>query len=160
VDTTHDGIPFGTRPGQHRGLAAQGYQSERAGINGGVQLKLTPAAELTDYCISFAGELPLWHVETRGGKALLEWSIAYQGNIFDSGSLEIDSEAEFTSDPIEKAYFGCAGVAKIDNIEDKLMVLAKGGFRHHTTVGMGHMKYVLVEAFKTYLGYEVIDIEG
>ncbi|MBO5991738.1 MAG: hypothetical protein J6R00_08820, partial [Lentisphaeria bacterium] len=31
VDGTHAGIPFGTRPGQHRGLAAQGYQSERAG---------------------------------------------------------------------------------------------------------------------------------
>ena len=45
-------------------------------------------------------------------------------------------------------------------MQSKLLRLAKGGFKHHTTVGVGHMKYVLEEAFKTYLGYEVIDIEG
>ncbi len=97
VDKSHDGIPFGARPGQHRGLAAQGYQSERAGINGGVWLKLTPQAELTDHFISFAGKKPLWHVETRGGKALLEWKMSFQGSVVDSGSLEIDGEAEFSS---------------------------------------------------------------
>jgi L-fucose isomerase-like protein len=87
--------------------------------------------------------------------------MTYSNALTENGKLKVYvSEAEFTSDPIEKAYFGCAGVAKIENIEDKLMVLAKGGFRHHTTVGMGHMKYVLEEAFKTYLGYEVMDIEG
>ncbi len=97
LDTSHDGIPFGTRPGQHRGLAAQGYQSERGGINCGVSLKLTPKAELTDHCITFAGGVPLWHVETRGGKATLEWSLSYQGQTVDSGFLPIDGKAEFTS---------------------------------------------------------------
>lgn len=97
VDKTHAGIPFGTRPGQHRGLAAQGYQSERAGINGGVWLKLTPKAELTDYFISFAGDKPLWHVESRGGKAFLEWKLSCNGAAVDSGFLEINGKAEFFS---------------------------------------------------------------
>ena len=86
--------------------------------------------------------------------------MTYSNALTENGKLKVYvSEAEFTTDPIEKAFFGCGGVAKIDNLEDKLMILAKGGFRHHTTVGMGHMKYVLEEAFKTYLGYEVINID-
>ena len=97
LDSSHDGIPFGSRPGQHRGLAAQGYQSERGGINCGVTLKLVPGAELTDYYISFAGDLPLWHVETRGGEAELEWSISYHGNTVDSGTIAVTGTAEFTS---------------------------------------------------------------
>ena len=69
------------------------------------------------------------------------------------------SEAKFTDDAIEPAFFGCGGVAEIPNLQNKLVKLAKGGFKHHTTVGVGHMKYVLEEAFGTYLGYEIIDIE-
>ena len=69
------------------------------------------------------------------------------------------SEAEFTDDPIEEAYFGCAGVCAIDNMQDKMIKLAKGGFKHHTCVGVGHMKDILKEAFTTYLGYEWVDID-
>lgn len=70
------------------------------------------------------------------------------------------SEGEFTGDDIEKDYFGCAGVAHINGLQDKLIRLARGGFKHHTTVANGHMKAVLEEAFGTYLGYDVISIEG
>ena len=69
------------------------------------------------------------------------------------------SEGEFTTDDIEKDYFGCAGVAKIDGLQDKLIRLAKGGFKHHTTVANGHVKSALEEAFTTYLGYNVVSIE-
>lgn len=69
------------------------------------------------------------------------------------------SEAEFTDDPIEEAFFGCAGVCKIPKLEDKLLRLARGGFKHHTCVGVGHMKEILKEAFTTYLGYDWVDIE-
>ena len=69
------------------------------------------------------------------------------------------SEGEFTKDEIEKEYFGCAGVAHIPNLENKLMKLARNGFKHHTTIGVGHMKNILEEAFKYYLNYEIIDIE-
>lgn len=69
------------------------------------------------------------------------------------------SEAAFTGEPIEKSFFGCGGVALIPNLQEKLIKLARGGFKHHTTVGMGHMKSILTEAFSTYLGYDVVDID-
>lgn len=69
------------------------------------------------------------------------------------------SEGEFTDDIIEKEFFGCGGVAKIDGLQDKLIRLARGGFKHHTTVANGHAKWALEEAFKTYLGYDLVSIE-
>ncbi len=79
----------------------------------------------------------------------------------EDGKLKVyTSEAKFTADPIEKEFFGCGGVAEIPDLQNKLIRLAKGGFKHHTTVGVGHMKEVLDEAFTTYLGYELIDIDN
>lgn len=70
------------------------------------------------------------------------------------------SEARFTDDPIEDDYFGCAGVCEIPDMQKKMIRLARGGFKHHTSVGTGHMKEVLREAFTTYLGYEWQDIDS
>ena len=67
-------------------------------------------------------------------------------------------DARFTDDTIEAEYFGCAAVAEIPDLENKLLRLARGGFKHHTAVGMGHMTEVLKEAFTTYLGYDWVDI--
>ncbi|WP_300715180.1 hypothetical protein [uncultured Acetatifactor sp.] len=70
------------------------------------------------------------------------------------------SEARFTDDPIEEAFFGCGGVCEIPDLQNKLIRLARGGFKHHTSVGVGHMKEILKEAFTTYLGYDWVDIDG
>ena len=70
------------------------------------------------------------------------------------------SEAAFTGEPIEDGYFGCAGVAEIPGLQDKLIRLAKGGFKHHTSVAPGHLKEVLKEAMTTYLPYTWVDIDG
>lgn len=70
------------------------------------------------------------------------------------------SEGEFTDDQIEAAYFGCAGVARIEDLQEKLLRLARGGFKHHTTVARGHVKAILEEAFRYYLGYDVVSIDG
>ena len=78
----------------------------------------------------------------------------------ENGRLKVyASEARFTGEPIEEGYFGCGGVAEIPDLQNKLLRLAKGGFKHHTTVGTGHMKAVLEEAFSTYLHYDIVDIE-
>ena len=69
------------------------------------------------------------------------------------------SEATFTDDPIEQAFFGCAGVCQVPDMKEKLIRLARGGFKHHTSVGVGHMKDVLREAFTTYLGYDWVEID-
>ena len=68
-------------------------------------------------------------------------------------------EGKMTDDPVEQGYFGCAGVAEIPDLQNKLIRLAKGGFKHHTTIGVGHLKAILSEAFTTYLHYDLIDIE-
>ena len=69
------------------------------------------------------------------------------------------SEARFTDDPIEESFFGCGGVAEIPDLQNKLIKLARGGFKHHTSIGVGHMKSVLDEAFNIYLHYDVADID-
>ena len=70
------------------------------------------------------------------------------------------SEGEMTADPIEEGFFGCGGVAYIPNLEDKLLKLARGGFKHHTSVGVGRLKNMLDEAFTIYLGYDVVSIDN
>lgn len=78
----------------------------------------------------------------------------------ENGKLYVyDSLGEFTGEPIEKAFFGCGGVAKIPDLQNKLIRLARNGFKHHTTVGVGNLKCILDEAFSTYLHYEVVDID-
>lgn len=64
-------------------------------------------------------------------------------------------EGIFTADPIEEAFFGCGGVAKINGLQDKLLTMAKNGYRHHTAVGSGNYANVLKEAFSTYLNYDI-----
>lgn len=77
----------------------------------------------------------------------------------DGKLMVYSSEAEFTDDVIESEFFGCGGVAKIDDLQNKLLKLARGGFKHHTSIGVGHMKDILNEAFKVYLGYDVVEID-
>lgn len=69
------------------------------------------------------------------------------------------SEGRFTKDVIEEGYFGCAGVASIPDLQEKLLKLARGGFKHHTSIGYGRMKSALTEAFTTYLGYDLVEID-
>jgi L-fucose isomerase-like protein len=67
-------------------------------------------------------------------------------------------EGEFTSDPIEPAFFGCAGVAAIDRLQDRLLAIGKQGFRHHVSVTAGHVAMPLREAFREYLGYGIAEV--
>lgn len=67
-------------------------------------------------------------------------------------------EGAFTDEDIEKEFFGCGGVAVIDDLQRKLIKLGREGYRHHTVVGVGHMENILREAFIYYLGYDVIDL--
>ena len=69
------------------------------------------------------------------------------------------SEGEFTEDEIEAEFFGCGGVARIPNLQRKLIRLARGGLKHHTTVARGHVKHILEEAFRYYLGYDVVSVD-
>jgi len=67
-------------------------------------------------------------------------------------------EGEFTSDPIPAEFFGCAGVARIDNLQQKLYRLGYAGYRHHVSVAPGRVAVALREAFTRYLNYELTEI--
>ena len=64
-------------------------------------------------------------------------------------------EGRITGEPIEKEYFGCAGVAEIDDLQKKMIYMGRNGFRHHTTITAGLYADAMEEAMKTYLGYDV-----
>lgn len=64
-------------------------------------------------------------------------------------------EGEFTDDPIPADFFGCAGVAQIDGLQEKLQTIGYLGHRHHTSVTPGRVAAPVREAFTKYLGYDV-----
>lgn len=89
-----------------------------------------------------------------------QFDMTYSNCLTVDGKLMVyASEGAFTADVIEESFFGCGGVAEIPHLQDKLIRLARGGFKHHTSVGVGHMKDILHEAFTTYLGYSWINID-
>ena len=65
---------------------------------------------------------------------------------------------DVTDEEIEDGFFGCGGVAVIDDLQRKLLKLGREGYRHHTVIGVGHMANVLNEAFRYYLGYDIIEL--
>ena len=68
-------------------------------------------------------------------------------------------EGEFTGEHVDKEYFGCYGVVKIDNLQNILLGIGKNGFNHHVSVTKGHHISVIKEAFNSYLGYEIIGFD-
>jgi L-fucose isomerase-like protein len=64
-------------------------------------------------------------------------------------------EGRFTGDRIAKDFFGCAGVAEIAGLQDKLLAIGQGGYRHHVGVTFGHVAVAVREALTRYLGYEL-----
>lgn len=63
-------------------------------------------------------------------------------------------EGKFTADRIADDFFGCAGVAEIDGLQDVLLHVGKNGHRHHVSVTPGHVMAPLREALESYLGFE------
>ena len=64
-------------------------------------------------------------------------------------------EGEFTDDPVPAEFFGCAGVAAFDRLQDVLLHVGRNGYRHHVSVAPGHHLSAVYEALTNYLGWEV-----
>ncbi len=64
-------------------------------------------------------------------------------------------EGEITEDSIPDDFFGCAGVAAIDNLQEKLQTIGYLGHRHHTSITPGRVAAPVLEAWEKYLGYDV-----
>lgn len=65
-------------------------------------------------------------------------------------------QGEITSDPIEPEFFGTGGVVEIADMQQKLYTIAKNGFRHHVSMTSGHYLDAVLEAYTTYLGFDMI----
>ncbi len=69
-------------------------------------------------------------------------------------------DGEFTADPIPSEFFGCAGVAQIDRLQDVLLYVASNGHRHHVSVTPGVVTEAVAEALGYYLGFDVAIPQG
>lgn len=67
-------------------------------------------------------------------------------------------EGEFTTDKIEEGFFGCGGVARIKDLQRKLLNIGKNGYRHHVSVTAGNYERAVREAFENYLKYDIQEI--
>jgi L-fucose isomerase-like protein len=65
-------------------------------------------------------------------------------------------EGEFTADPIPADFFGCAGVAHFERLQDVLLYIGRNGYRHHTSVAEGFSLEPVREALQDYLGFDVV----
>ena len=67
-------------------------------------------------------------------------------------------DGHFTNDVIEEEFFGNAGVAEIENLQNVLLYAGQNGFKHHVSVTLGHKADILREAFTKYLDYDIVDV--
>jgi L-fucose isomerase-like protein len=73
----------------------------------------------------------------------------------DGGIQVYLDQGRFTDDPVPDDFFGCAGVAQIPALQDKLQAIGYLGHRHHISVTACHVAEPVCEALEKYLGYEV-----
>jgi L-fucose isomerase-like protein len=74
----------------------------------------------------------------------------------DAGKVKIFlGDGRFTEDPIPGNYFGAAGVAEINRLQDVLLHVGMHGYRHHVSVTPGKYVALLKEALEKYLGFDV-----
>jgi len=64
-------------------------------------------------------------------------------------------QGRITDDPIAEDFFGCAGVAEIEDLQDVLQTIGYMGHRHHVSVTPGHVLDPVAEALSKYIGGEV-----
>lgn len=82
---------------------------------------------------------------------------------FTFGSLMTDEgkikaylgQGRITDDPIPANFFGVAGVAEIDHLQDVLLHVVHSGQRHHVSITPGCVQEPLREAMSKYLDFEV-----
>ncbi len=67
-------------------------------------------------------------------------------------------QARFTEDTIPAEFFGCAGVAEFNHLQETLQTIGYRGFRHHVSVSPEYVLEPVKEAFEKYLHYEVIAV--
>ncbi len=82
--------------------------------------------------------------------------ITFGSLMTDEGRVKIYlGEGRITPDPIPANFFGVAGVAEIQNLQDVLLHIGVNGHRHHVSITPGCVQKPLYEALGHYLNFEV-----
>jgi L-fucose isomerase-like protein len=69
-------------------------------------------------------------------------------------------QGSFTEDEVPENFFGCAGVARIERLQDVLEHVVRQGHRHHVSVTPDHVLAPLREALGYYLNYTITLPQG
>jgi len=62
-------------------------------------------------------------------------------------------EGTLTDDPLDT--FGTRAVIKVPQLQQLMRFICECGFEHHTAINLSHVADTLMEAFDTYLGWDV-----
>jgi L-fucose isomerase-like protein len=85
----------------------------------------------------------------------------FSSMITDAGKLRFYlGQGRFTKDPIPPEFFGCAGVAHVEKLQDVLLHIGGNGYRHHVSLTPGQVQAPLREALGHYLGFKVAEPQG
>lgn len=67
-------------------------------------------------------------------------------------------EGRVTEDVIPPEYFGSAGVCEVPGLQDALIKMGHLGFKHHFSMGEGHIADECIKQLAKHPGYEVYDL--
>ncbi len=88
---------------------------------------------------------------------ITEGPFTYGSMLTRKGNLEFYlGQGVFTDDPIPDDFFGCAGVARIEGLQEVVRTIGCLGHRHHASVVPGHVMAPVREAFEKYLGFSLV----
>jgi len=84
------------------------------------------------------------------------FDLTFGSMLTDAGRLRFYlGQGRFTEDKIPAEFFGCAGVAEVERLQDVLLHVGRNGYRHHVSVTSGLVQAPVREALEHYLGFEV-----
>lgn len=95
------------------------------------------------------------------GGRMNSFEFTFGNMVTDAGKVKFYlGEGRITDDPIPEDFFGCAGVAEINGLQDVLLHIGREGHRHHVAITPGHALGPLREALTGYLDLEVAVPQG
>ncbi len=119
------------------------------------QSMMTCKGEITDHAI-LANAVGKGHSFGCNVGRIVPTPITFGSMMTDADKLKFYlGQGRFTDDPVPEDFFGCAGVAEIEGLQDALQRIGYMGHRHHVSVTPGHVLEPVKEVFEKYLGYEV-----
>lgn len=65
----------------------------------------------------------------------------------------------FEETELPAEFFGCGGIARFEHFQAKMRGILRHGFPHHVSLSYGDSRNILLEAFREYLHYEIVELE-